>query len=54
MFGRIVSPDSGNIFIRDSDVLEVPAQPDDLVTARTVIWILRRADIGITIENMSP
>jgi hypothetical protein len=53
MFGRIVSPDSGNIFVRDSDVLEVPAQPAELVTARTVIWILRRADIGITIENMS-
>jgi hypothetical protein len=53
MFGRIVSPDSGTIFIRGGDVLEVPAQPADLVTARTVIWILRREDIGITVENMS-
>jgi len=54
MFGRIVSPGSGDIFIRDGDVLEVPAQPDDLVTAQTVIWVLPLENIGITVENMSP
>jgi len=53
MFGRIVSPDGTDVFIRDDDVLEVPNQPDDLVTAQTVIFILERGNIGITIENMS-
>lgn len=53
MFGRIISPAGDNIFIRDGDVLEIPARPDDLVTARTVVFILESANIGITIETMS-
>jgi hypothetical protein len=53
MFGRIVSPTAGNIFVRNGDVLNIPSRPDDLVTPRTVILILESGSIGITIENMS-
>jgi hypothetical protein len=53
MFGRIVSPTAGDIFVRDGDVLNIPSRPDDLVTPRTVILILETGSIGITIENMS-
>lgn len=53
MFGRIVSPTSGNIFVRDGDVLTIPNRPADLVTPRTVILVLSSGDIGITIENIS-
>ena len=52
MFGRILSPEGSNIYIRSGDVLEIPNRTDDFVSPRTVVFILERNDIGITVENM--
>lgn len=52
MFIRIRTPAQETIYIRDGDMLEIPDRPGDLVSPRTVVLLLERSDIGITVENI--
>lgn len=51
MLGRILKPNGDQRFLRDTEVLEVPFEPDNMVTARTVGFVtyadLLRVSVGI-------
>jgi hypothetical protein len=51
MFGRIRRPDGTNKFIRDTEVLVVPDEPLNMVTGRTVGFILAAEDIVLEVVN---
>jgi hypothetical protein len=52
MFVRIRTPAQETIYVRSGDVIEIPDKPADLVSPRTVVFLLEREDIGITVENI--
>lgn len=48
MFGTILRPDGTKKLLRSSELLEVPSEPADMVTSRTVGFILTPSDIAIS------
>jgi hypothetical protein len=54
MHARIRYPDSTTAYLRDSEVLEVPDEPANMVTARTVQFLCSAEDVGVTIVTRLP
>ena len=54
MHGRIRYPDGSIKYLRSSEVLVVPSEPAQMVSARTVQFFLSPDDIGISIETNVP
>lgn len=56
MFGRIRYPDGTKPFgyVRSSEVLTVPDEPGEMVTARTVQFFCDPGDIGVTVATTIP
>lgn len=52
MFGIILRPDGTKKFLRDFDALEIPSEPEKMVSTRTTVFILDPVDIDITIQNV--
>jgi hypothetical protein len=52
MFGAIRRPDGTKKYIRNFDVLEIPAEPSKMVSARTTVFILSPDDVGISVQNI--
>jgi len=52
MLGRIRRPDATTAWIRSSEVLVVPSEPDKMVTAKTVQFFLDPEDIGLSIVTV--
>lgn len=52
MFARIRRPDGTNKYIRSDEVLIIPDEPENLVTAKTAVFILEPADIGISLRTV--
>lgn len=48
MFGRIVRPDGQTVYVRSDETLLIPDQPDKMVTARTTVFLLDPANVGVT------
>jgi hypothetical protein len=48
MFGRIRKPDGQNIYLRDNTLLEVPHNPAELITGRTVVFLTRPEDVSVS------
>lgn len=53
MFGRIRRPDGTIKYVRDSSLLTVPAEPQNMVSAQTVQFFLTPSDVSITIETLT-
>jgi hypothetical protein len=54
MLGRIRYPGGAVAYVRSSEVLDVPDQPDLLVSARTVQFFIDVVDVGITVVTSVP
>ena len=54
LFGRIRRPDASTKYLRSYEVLQVPDEPELMVTPKTVQFILEPEDIGISIETSIP
>lgn len=54
MLGRIRYPDSSIKYVRDSEKLEVPDEPENLVSLRTVQFFISQEDIGISVVTAVP
>lgn len=54
MFGRIRYPDGTEKYLRSPEVLEVPDDPANMVTAKTVQFYVEPEDIVITVESVIP
>lgn len=54
MHARIRYPDGTAAYLRDSEVLEVPDDPANMVTARTVQFLCSAEDVGVTIVTRLP
>jgi len=51
MFGRIRQPNQGFRYIRATDVLDIPAESSQMLSGRTVAFILEPADVAITLAT---
>ena len=54
MFGRVRRPDGSIQYLRDSDSLVIPEQPDKMVTAKTVQFFSEVSDISINVQSVIP
>ena len=52
IYGEILQPNGEVVVLRDSQTIEVPDSPEDMVTASTVGFILGVDDIGISVETV--
>lgn len=52
LFGIIRRPDGTKKFIRDFDALEIPAEPEKMVSTRTTVFILDPSDVDISVQNI--
>lgn len=52
MLGRVRRPDGTDKWLRSSEVLVVPDEPDKMVTAKTVQFFSDPDDISISLENV--
>ena len=52
MFGTILGPDGIKRYIRNFNVLEIPNEPSNMVSARTTAFILDPSDVGISVQNI--
>lgn len=48
MFGQIRRPDGSTIPLRSTEVIEIPDEPQNMVTAKTTMFILDPADVAIS------
>ncbi|NDD52302.1 hypothetical protein EBZ39_00220 [bacterium] len=48
MFGRIRKPDGQNVYVRDNTLLQIPNNPEHLITGRTTAFLTRPEDVSIT------
>lgn len=48
MFGRIRRPDGEYTYIRDNTLLQIPNNPQSLITGRTTAFLTRPEDVSIT------
>lgn len=49
--GHLLYPDGGARWLRSSELLAVPYEPDRLVTSRTTLFFLDPADVAITLQT---
>jgi hypothetical protein len=49
MFGKITRPDNRVIYLRDSSKIDVPNDPENLVSAKTVVFLTSEDDIEIDV-----
>lgn len=54
MHGRIRYPDGTTVYLRDSEVVEVPDDPANMVTPRTVQFLCTPEDVGVTVVTKLP
>ncbi len=54
MFGRIRYPDGTAAYLRDSEVLEVPDDPGNMVSARTVQFFADPGLVGVSVATRLP
>lgn len=54
MFGRIRYPDGSTSYLRDAEVIQIPDDPANMVTARTVQFFTNPEDVGVTIVTRLP
>ena len=52
MLGRIRKPNGDIRFIRSSEVLIIPDEPENMVTAKTTLFFLEPEDIALSIVNV--
>jgi hypothetical protein len=52
MFGAIRRPDGTKKYIRAFDSLEIPSEPDRMLSARTTAFILDPEDVAISVQNV--
>jgi len=53
MFGRILRPDGKVIYVRDAGRIEIPDDPDNLVSAKTTVFLVSEDDIEIDVDVIS-
>jgi hypothetical protein len=53
IFGKILRPDNTVVYLRDPARIEVPDDPDNLVSAKTVVFLTSEDDIEIDIDVIS-
>lgn len=53
IFGRILRPDGRVIYLRDSGRIAIPDDPDNLVSAKTTVFLVSEDDIEIAIDVIS-
>jgi hypothetical protein len=53
MFGRIMRPDGKLVYLRDPSRIEVPDDPDNMVSAKTVVFLVSEEDIEIDVDVIS-
>jgi hypothetical protein len=51
MLGRLRYPDGSAVWLRDSEVIEVPDDPGNMVTARTVQFFADPSQIGVSVTT---
>jgi hypothetical protein len=51
MLGRLRYPDGSTVWLRDSEVIEVPDDPGNMVTARTVQFFADPSQIGVSVTT---
>jgi hypothetical protein len=49
MFGRIRTATGGTTYLRNSTVLQIPDDPDNLVTGRTTAFLTSPADVSVSV-----
>lgn len=54
LFGRIRNPDGSVQYLRSPDSLEVPDQPEKMVTANTVQFYLEVSDVSVNVQSVIP
>ena len=54
MLGRIRRPDGATVYLRDDTVLQVNDDPANMVTSKTVQFLIEPEDIAISIETSVP
>jgi hypothetical protein len=54
MFGRLRYPDGTTVYLRDSEVLQVPDDPANMVSPRTVQFFNAPEDVGVTVVTKLP
>ncbi len=52
MFGRVLRPDGTTAFSRSYDTLEIPNEPEKMVSSRTAVFYLDPRRIGISVESV--
>jgi hypothetical protein len=50
IFGKILRPDGPVVYLRDPARIEVPDDPDNLVSAKTVVFLTAESDIEVDID----
>lgn len=50
IFGKILRPDGQVVYLRDPARIEVPDDPDNLVSAKTVVFLTAESDIEVDID----
>jgi hypothetical protein len=53
IFGRILRPDGRVVYLRDSGRIQIPDDPDNLVSAKTTVFLVSEDDIEIDIDVIS-
>lgn len=51
MFGRIRRPNGSNLYVRNNTVLQIPYEPDNLVTGRTTAFLTSPDDVAVTVTT---
>ena len=54
MHGRIRYPDGSTVYVRDAEVLEVPDDPANMVTAKTVQFFADPGTVGVSVVTKLP
>lgn len=54
LFGRIRYPDGSIQYLRDSEVIQIPADPAKMVTHRTTQFFCRLEDVFISVQTVIP
>lgn len=53
MFGKILRPDGKTVYVRDPARIEVPNDPENMVSPKTVVFLVSEDDIEIAAEVVS-
>ncbi len=54
MHGRIRYPDGSTYYLRDSEVLQVPDDPENMVTPKTVQFFADPGSVGVSVATRVP